>query len=149
MDIFQAFFRVIRFVILSLLTVPTSAIAANETDYFFCVIGPNFITSEGFSFSFDFETSKIVLQNFTGGTQGQDFRVVAGEIEGGALFFGVEFIFENYIEMRDEIYIDLTEMDLLLTGALYNEDGSFAGVKADVSGKCRYTSSEEFKASAP
>ncbi len=122
--------------------------ATNGIDYFSCVIGPNFYESEGFDFSFDLETSNIVLRNFTSGTQGKDFRVVAGELEGGALFFSVEFIFENYIEMRDEISIDLTEMNLILSGALYTEDGSFAGAKADLSGKCRYTSLEEFKASA-
>lgn len=149
MNKYQKFCQLIGITSLSLLLVPSLAKSADGTDYFSCVIGPNFNKSEGFHFSFDLKTSNVVLRNFTDGTQGQDFRVLAGELEGGALFFSVEFIFENYVEMRDEIYIDLMEMDLILSGTLYNEDGSFAGVKADVSGKCRYTSSEEFRASAP
>jgi hypothetical protein len=148
MENFRAFFRVIGICAFSFSLVPTSALATSEIDYFSCAIGPNFYDSEGFDFSFDLETRNVVLRNFTDGAQGHDFRVVAGELEGGGLFFTVEFIFDNYVEMRDEIYIDLTEMDLVLSGALYDEDGSFAGVKADLSGKCKYTSLEEFEAGA-
>lgn len=92
---FRAFFRVIGAATLSLLLAPTLAMATNVFEYFSCVIGPNCYASEGFHFAFDLGTCNIVLRNFTEGKQGNDFLVLAGELEGGALFFNMEFILKT------------------------------------------------------